>query len=95
MKYKNKKKIKRYFDYTSSILQFYFLTFCEMKYTSSILLSLNRHTFRKSTLNIYTSEFAQKYIKKKNSTSSILQSFKINTSILKVCFKYTSEFEDK
>ena len=66
MKYKNKnKKIKRYFDYNSSILQFYFLTFYEMKYTSSVLLNLKRHTlFRKSTLNIYTSEFAQKCIKK-------------------------------
>ena len=29
------------------------------------------------------------------STSSILQSFKINASILKLGLKYTSEFEDK
>ena len=31
----------------------------------------------------------------KKSASSILQSFKVNTSILKACFKYNSEFEDK
>ena len=28
-------------------------------------------------------------------TSSILQNFKINTSILEVCFKYTSELKDR
>ena len=31
----------------------------------------------------------------RKSIPSILQSFKINTSIMKVCFKYTSESEDK
>ena len=34
-------------------------------------------------------------IKFRKSNSSILQSFKINTSILKVCFNYTLELEDK
>ena len=38
---------------TSIILYLYFLTFVEMKYTSSILLSLKRNTFfRKSTSNM-------------------------------------------
>ena len=32
MKYKNRKKIKRYFVYTSVILYLYFSTFSEMKY---------------------------------------------------------------
>ena len=42
MKYKNNKK--RYSVYASLALDLYFLTFVEMKYTSSILLSLNRNT---------------------------------------------------
>ena len=31
----------------------------------------------------------------RSSTSSMFLGFKINTSVLKVCFKYTSGFEDK
>ena len=54
MKYKNK-KIKRYFVYTSTILHLYLLTFYEMKYTSSMLLSLKG----KEIYFKYTSEFAQ------------------------------------
>ena len=42
MKYKNNKK--RYSVYASLALDLYFLTFVEMKYTSSILLSLKRNT---------------------------------------------------
>ena len=56
--------------------------------------------------NIYFLKNAKKTCKPNNpnltatekfrkSTSGILQSFKINTSILKVCFKYTSNFEKK
>ena len=41
MKYKNNKK--RYSVYASLALDLYFLTFVEMKYTSSILLSLKRN----------------------------------------------------
>ena len=53
MKYKNRKKIKKYFVYTSVILHLYFLTFFEMKYNSSILPSFQKITlFRKSTSNI-------------------------------------------
>ena len=60
MKYKNRKKIKRHFVYTSIIRYLYFLIFSEMKYTSSILLSLKRNNlFRKSTSNIL--EFANKF----------------------------------
>ena len=56
---------------TSIILYLYFLTFVEMKYTSSILLSLKRNTFfRKSTSNMsvlnvrfkYTSAVEYEYI---------------------------------
>ena len=48
MKYKNRKKIKRYFVYTSSILHLYFILYLYfLIYTTS---------------NIYTFEFAQKYI---------------------------------
>ena len=48
--------MKRYFAYTSIILHLYFLTFSEMKYTSSIPLSLKRNNlFRKPTSNILLS----------------------------------------
>ena len=48
MKYKNKKKKKK-LVYTLVILFLYFLTFSEMKHTSSILLSLKRNRlFKKS-----------------------------------------------
>ena len=46
MNYKNRKKLKRYFVYTSVILYLYFLNFFEIKY---IYLK-------------YTSEFGKKYI---------------------------------
>ena len=92
MKYKNRKKEKgtffqQHFIYTSwlfmkwSILQVYFWVWKEIHYLGNLL-------------QIYF-WVCTKIHKFRKSTSSILQSFKINTSILKVCFKYTSEFEDK
>ena len=54
MKYKNK-KIKKYFVYTLDT-SFILLDFVEMKYTSSILLSLKINTLlSKSTSNILLS----------------------------------------
>ena len=68
------------------------------------------HKSRKYTSSIGTSEFQKKYIsiesllqvilqclkiKFRKSTSSILLNSKINTSILKVYFKYTYKFEKK
>ena len=66
-----------------------------MKCTSSILLSLKGNAlFGKSTSNILPSLNVHIH-KLRNYTSSMYQSFKISTSILKVCFQYISEFEDK
>ena len=78
MKHKNRKKIKSYFVYTSIMPYLYFLIFSEMKYTSSILLSLKRNNwFTKSTSNICT--FAHKFI----NLESLLQ-----------VYIYTSEFQN-
>ena len=94
MKYKNRKKIKRHFVYTSIIRYLYFLIFSEMKYTSSILLILKKKFFLGDGLQIYFC-FCKQIHKLRKSTLSILQSFKMNTSILKVSFKYTSEFKHR
>ena len=55
MKYKTR-KIKRFIVYTSIILHLSFLVFVEMKYASSILLSLKRKTMIQEFYFNYTSE---------------------------------------
>ena len=84
--------MKRYFIYTSIILYLYVLAFSEMKYTSSILLSLKRNNlFQKSTSNILLSLHI-------NLESPLQVYFRVSKQIhqyLKVCFKYTSDFKDK
>ena len=54
MKYKSRKKIKRYFVYTSVILHLYFLTFFEMKYTNNYTSELQKKYIRKSTSNTHS-----------------------------------------
>ena len=60
----------------------YFLTFFEMKYSYILQASILLSLKRN---NLF----------RKSTSRSTLQSFKINKSTLKACFKYTSEFEDK
>ena len=59
IKYKQRKKIKRYFVYTSVILHSHFLKFVEMNYTS-VYLSLQRNKLIQETYFKYTSEFEKK-----------------------------------
>ena len=75
----------------SIILHLYFLTFVEMKYTSSLPLSLKTNINIESLLHVY-SEFQNKF---KKYNSSILLSLIINALILKVYFKYSSKSENK
>ena len=73
MKYKNNKK--RHSVYASVTVDLYFLTFVEMKYATSILLSLKRNTLMweihfKILLSV------NKIHNFRKSTSNILLSFK-------------------
>ena len=84
-----KEFLKVYFNHTS----FAFLDFCwnevYFKYNSGLEKKFTNLGNLQIHLWVWT--WIHKFRK---STSSILQSFRVNTSILKAYFKYTLEFED-